>query len=212
MKIIGSKYFLWALVILAVVVSIIAIVSIKKNVWRRKLSDLAINEHAAWNFGKTKESSSAMRSSLTKYWQSANAPDYGAGAAWSAAFISWLFKSMGAGDHFPYASSHSVYIREAVKNRADGKSRGALIGYRPEEFSPRIGDLICYPRQNGITFDTTHSYDSHCDIVVDIDHKNNQVIAIGGNVSNSVSKSKYNLDRSGRVIDQKVHAILKNAI
>ncbi len=212
MKLFGSKYIFWIAILIGVILLIIAFVSIRKKSKKRNIADLAIDEHAAWNFGKTKERSSSMRGYLTKYWNSTSAPDYGAGAAWSAAFISWLFKSTGAGDKFPYASSHSVYIRQAVKNRLAGKTRDALVGYRPAEYSPVIGDLICYPRQSGISFDTTHSYNSHCDIVVDIDRKNGQIIAIGGNVSDSVSKSIYHLDGSGKVTDSKVHAILKNAI
>jgi len=210
MKLPKGKY-LWLIIALAVILLVILFLLTRKKAKRRKIADLAIDEHAAWNFGKIKETSSDKRDTLTQYWNAANAPDYGYGAAWSAAFISWLFKSTGAGDKFPYASSHSVYIRKAVENRKTGK-RSGLIGFRPEEYAPRIGDLICYPRQSGVTFDSTHSYQSHCDLVVDIDKRSGKVITIGGNVSNSVSKTIYDIDSSGKVITPKVHAVLKNAI
>ncbi len=211
MKLFGSKHTVWILLAIAAIL-IIGFLLTRQKSRRRKIADLALQEHTAWNFGKTKEGSSAMRNSLSKYWDAASAPDYGDSAAWSAAFISWLFKATGAKENFPYASSHSIYIRKAVANRKAGITTGALIGYRPEEYSPKIGDLICKPRQGGVNFDSTHTYISHCDIVVDIDRKNNQVVTIGGNVSNSVSQTRYDIDSNGRVITPSVHAILRNRI
>ncbi len=201
----------WIVVIVIALIIIIFLLTHKRR-WRRKLADLALAEHANWNFGQTKESSSAMRTELSKYWRAAGAPDYGSSQAWSAAFISWLFNSSGAKQKFPYSASHSTYIRDAIANRKSGKRSGALIGYRPEEKPVRIGDLVCYPRQSGVTYDSDYTYKSHCDIVVDIDRRNNRVVTIGGNVSNSVSKTYYDIDSNGRVITPKVHAILKNKI
>jgi len=212
MKFLGSKYVIWAAVIILFIALVFGAIALKKKNWRRKLADLAMDEHVVWNFGKTKETDPKMRENLTKYWNAANAPDYGYGAAWSAAFISWLFKSSGADDKFPYASSHSVYIRKAVENRKAGVKNNALIGYKPEEYSPRIGDLICFARQSGVTFDTTHAYDSHCGIVVDINKGEGKLTTIDGNVSDSASKSTYDINKSGKITTQKVFAVLKNAI
>ena len=176
---------------------------------RRKIADLAIDEFQVWNSGKTKETNPAMQSHLSKYWAASGSKDYGYSAAWSAAFISWLFKTTGAGNQFPYASAHNIYIREAVKNRKAGVKKG-ILGYRPAEHKVRVGDLICYPRQSGVTYDSDHAYKSHCDLIVDIDRRTNQAITIGGNVSDSVSKSIYQLSPEGYVIDKKVHVVLKN--
>jgi len=211
MKILSSKKAVWIIVGILIVAFLLWFFVIRKYQKRRKIADLALEEHSAWNFGSTKESSSAMRSSLSKYWNASGGPDYGAGAAWSAAFISWLFHETGAKDKFPYATSHSTYIRKAVENRKAGKKTG-LIGYRPEEYSPKVGDLVCYPRQSGVTFDSTGAYMSHCDLVVDVDKRNNKITTIGGNVSDSVSKSIYDIDSKGRVITSKVHAVLRNKI
>lgn len=202
---------MWVLIALAVIFLIVFIATSKRRK-RRNLADLALSEHANWNFGATKESASSMRSDLSKYWSAAGAPDYGYSQAWSAAFISWLFKSSGAKDKFPYASSHSVYIRQAVANRKSGMLSGGLIGYRKGEYSPKVGDLICYPRQSGVSFDSDYTYMSHCDLVVDVDKKSGKVITVGGNVSNSVSKTEYDIDQNGRVTTPKVHAILRNRI
>lgn len=211
MKIFGSKHALLIIATIFVILLILFFVTSKRRK-RRNLADLALEEHAAWNFGNTKESNAAMKHDLSKYWRAAGAPDYGDSAAWSAAFISWLFKVTGAKEKFPYASSHSVYIRQAVANRKAGMASGGIIGYRKEEYPPKIGDLICYPRQGGVTFDSNYTYKSHCDLVVDIDRRNRKLVTIGGNVSNSVSKTLYDIDEKGRVITPKVHAILRNRI
>jgi hypothetical protein len=46
---------------------------------------------------------------------------------------------------------------------------------------------VCYPRQSGVNYDTKGSYSSHCDLVVSL--KDNEAISIGGNVSDSVTKT-----------------------
>lgn len=211
MKWIRNKYVLWILIVLAVLIIGYFIYRANKNSWKRKLADLAIEEHAKWQQGSLKETAGGVRSWLSSYWAASTGPDYGHSQPWSAAFISWLFKSMGAGDKFPYSTKHSTYIRKALSNRKAGKKRG-IIAYQPNEYSPKIGDLVCYPRQSGISFFTDRDYASHCDIVVDIDKASGRIITIGGNVSDSVSKTIYDIDNTGRIQSNKVHAILKNAI
>lgn len=210
MTVFSSKYLFWIVVIVALVLLLLLFFYIHKQAKKRKVVNLALNEYKAWGQGQIKETNADMRPTLSKYWNAANAPDYGYGAAWSAAWISWIFKEAGAGSKFPYSSSHSVYIREAVKNRQNGIKSGAIIGYKPTEYKPKVGDLICKPRQSGVTYETTHAYDSHCDLVVDI--QNNQAITIGGNVSNSVTKTIYQLTKDGYIDGGNVHAVLQNAI
>jgi len=211
MKALYSKKAIVIILIVLTALFLIWYFVIRKQQKRRKIADLALSEYELWGFGKTKEGSSVRQADLTKYWQAANSKDYGAGAAWSAAFISWLFKTTGAKDAFPYATSHSTYIRKAVANRKAGIKKG-LIGFKPEEYSPKVGDLVCYPRQSGVTYDSTGNYMSHCDLIVDVDKRNNKITTIGGNVSDSVSKTTYDIDARGRVITPKVHAVLKNNI
>ncbi len=210
MSLFGSKYLFWIVIIVAAVLLLLLLIHLGKQAKKRKFVNLALDEYKAWNAGATKETAPEMRQELTKYWTAANAPDYGYGAAWSAAFISYLFKEGGAGTRFPYASSHSTYIRQAVKNRLAGIKSGTIIGYKPSEYKPKVGDLICKPRQSGVTYETDHAYDSHCDLVVDI--KAGQAITIGGNVSNSVTKTIYPLNAAGYVSNPSVHAVLENAI
>ena len=211
MSLFGSKYLFWAVVLVAIALLIALVIYLSSQAKKRKAVNIALREYEAWGAGSIKETSPAMRANLSKYWSAGNGPDYGYGAAWSAAWISYLFKTAGAGSEFPYAVSHSTYIRKAVENRNAGKRFG-LVAYKPGERQPKIGDLICYPRQSGITFETDHAYDSHCDIVVAINKATNQVITLGGNVSNSVSKTVYPLNDQGLIASNKVHAILQNPL
>jgi hypothetical protein len=62
-----------------------------------------------------------------------------------------------------------------------------------------VGDLVCAPRQLGVTYDTEEGYASHCDLVVA--KRINEVDIIGGNVSDSVTKKTLKLDGNGKVKD-----------
>jgi hypothetical protein len=95
-------------------------------------------------------------------------------------------KTAGAENDFKYSTLHSVYIRDAIKNRKLNNSN-PFKGYKPNEVTLNIGDLVCKPRQAGVTYDTNTNYMSHCDLVTEI--TNDTAIAIGGNVSNSVTKT-----------------------
>lgn len=131
---------------------------------------------------------------------------------WSATFISWLYKKAGAGDKFVYNPSHSKYITDSIANRKNGKPNAPFVGYKLNEYSPKVGDMVCYARQNGISYDTTGSYQSHCDIVVST--KGNQIEVIGGNVNQSVTKKILSTDSKGRLIDDnyKWFTVIKNNI
>jgi len=60
-------------------------------------------------------------------------------------------------------------------------------------------------------YDRTGAYKSHCDIVVAVDNKKNEIEVIGGNVAQSVSKKIVSTDRTGRVnAGGKWFAIIKN--
>ena len=74
---------------------------------------------------------------------SADQDDY---YAWSAAFISYVMRMAGAGDGFPYARSHYIYINAAAR-QAQGREKGWVItARRPSEYPPALGDIICTGR------------------------------------------------------------------
>ena len=128
------------------------------------------------DFGaKEGEWSSAYNENGTAY--SGSAP------AWSAAFISYVMRTAGAGTRFPYTPLHADYINAAARGE------GVLRAERPESYPPQPGDLICLGRLTARTmrFDDLPAprFFGHCDIVVDA--VPGQVSVIGGNVVGSVT-------------------------
>ena len=119
---------------------------------------------------------------------------------WSAAFISWVMNEGGAGDKFEYSASHSEYITDAIKDRKEKNSEALFFGYKLDEYSPKVGDLVGYPRQAGVDFDTPAPYKSHTDIVVDV--RDGEIDVIGGNVGQSVTKKTLQTDSEGRLTDE----------
>lgn len=132
---------------------------------------------------------------------------------WSATFISYIMRIAGAGDRFKFSAQHSVYIREAIKARQKGNKKYGFWGFRLSERAPEVGDLVCYSRQSGISFDTqSANYASHADVVVSKSDKAIQVI--GGNVGNSVSLKALKIDNKGVLTDKnhKWFAVLQNRL
>jgi len=131
---------------------------------------------------------------------------------WSATFISWLYKKAGERNKFVYNPSHSKYITDSIANRKNGKPNAPFVGYRVNEYSPKVGDMVCYARQSGINYDTTGSYKSHCDIVVST--KGNQIEVIGGNVNQSVTKKILKTNSKGILLDSSKNwfTVIKNNI
>jgi hypothetical protein len=117
---------------------------------------------------------------------------------WSAAFISYIMNSSGAGNMFRYSGRHAVYVVASVKNRNTPNS--PFRGYLINEMRPEVGDLICAPRgaNKDLTYEQiveTGDFQSHCDIVV---AKNSSTVeAIGGNVGDTVAKTIVALDANG---------------
>tara|TARA_R110002020_G_scaffold44348_5_gene128003 strand:- start:2713 stop:3357 length:645 start_codon:yes stop_codon:yes gene_type:complete len=161
-----------------------------KSKFKRKAVKVAKEEWKIWNTPSAWNENSPVRyKDLKRYWDSVDWREgkwSPTGTAWSAAFMSYVVKQAGAGDDFNYSSSHSRYIREAIKNRKEN-SKNKFKGYRLDEVPVEIGDLVCYSREPETDlYNRTSSYMSHCDIVTRMDK--NYVEVIGGNVSNGVTK------------------------
>jgi hypothetical protein len=134
------------------------------------------------------------------HWQ----PEWGepdATPPWSAAFISALMRKAGFdATEFAFSDTHSDYLRAA----RDGRTSAYAAVPTPATAEP--GDLICATRQ-------VHPGDPaatelarippgapmHCDLVVAVDAANRRLDAIGGNVQQSVARSRVTLDDQGRV-------------
>lgn len=132
---------------------------------------------------------------------------------WSAACISFMVKNAGY-TRFKQGSAHSIYINDAIDARENNRANRDYWGFRTTEHKPQHGDLVCRRRTGAsITYDFAkkHSdFASHTDIVVA--KGDGFVDAVGGNVSNSVSITRYKLTGSG-FLDTKggrIFAILRN--
>lgn len=128
----------------------------------------------------------------------------GIGPAWSAAFVSYVMRSAGAGTKFTYSPLHADYINAAARGE------GALRAERPDSYAPQEGDLVCTGRASsrGIRFEDlpAPSFYGHCDIVVGRGPGTLQVV--GGNVSAGVTMKNVPTtpggtlaDAGGRVVD-----------
>jgi hypothetical protein len=119
------------------------------------------------------------------------APEEDEKYAWSAAFVSYVFRSAGAGGAFPYAPDHASYIN-AAKRMTFGTETGWVVSAeRPNSYAPVPGDLICYGRDRGasLRYDdlpTAGSFPAHCDIVVGPPNSGT-ISVIGGNVQDTVT-------------------------
>lgn len=209
------KYSLIGLASLIFIGGAIVVYKKRKGISKvgRKAIDLAKSEFDSWNEDdvKLKEGDSSMYDNIKKYWNEGTDTFWSKtrmiNEAWSAAFISYIMKFSGAGDNFKYSNSHSVYIRDAIKNRKS-ENENPFKGFKPNEVEVSKGDLVCYARQKGVGYDTTGAYRSHCDLVVDV--RGGKATTIGGNVSNSVSKTMVDLDKDKKLVDDKYFVVIKN--
>jgi hypothetical protein len=140
--------------------------------------------------------------------------------AWSAVGLSAMMQQAGfTKSEFPFAQSHSVYLRRFIKARIDRDKKAAFWGFRQGEAGgqPDVGDIVAYARGRNMTaaraaalFDSTGSYMSHCDLVVA--RRPGEIDVIGANVIDSVTRKTLRLDPNGHIFDPGRHwfAILKH--
>lgn len=130
--------------------------------------------------------------------------------AWSAVGMSYVFHRAGFNkSEFPFAQSHSVWIRKFIAARINGNTSALYHGYRLTEpqASPEVGDLVAYARtgetfaQAQNFFNATGPYMSHSDIVVR--KQNGTIDVIGFNVLDSVTRKTIPLDERGLIADRK---------
>jgi hypothetical protein len=113
-------------------------------------------------------------------------------------------------------SAHRVYVLEAYNRRFGTNPRsGTYHAFRPDERTPQLGDIIIQDRRadninNVVRFDdipTTlnSAYNLHGDIVVEVQNGADYVIAIGGNVGDSVRRRRYPLDAYRHLVVDRTH-------
>jgi hypothetical protein len=155
------------------------------------------------------ESAPPYTQRITDYWAVVGHPHWDGKTSkpWSAAFISWCFKSAGNAHAFPGSAQHSVYIDAIRRNRAPG-----LVLVEPSRASLKVGDLIWMSRKSQETPNPPKSYQdavtrlqagemfsSHVDIVVET--RPGEIDSIGGNVQDSITKSTWRTNAAGNIVD-----------
>lgn len=170
--------------------------------FKKSLVRIAKAELKKWN--QLTERTNEVTEMLLRYWESVglrfteeqmHSSSFQSSYPWSSAFISYLFNEAGAKEKFPYSSAHSGYFQVAKKNRENKNAH--LRGFRITEYAPKVGDLVVYTRQSGCGYDTTGYFQSHGELVIECGK--GYIVAIGGNVSNTVKASRYTTDAKGMI-------------
>ncbi len=130
-------------------------------------------------------------------------PDTDGNYAWSAAFISYVFRIAGAGNRFPYSPDHADYINAARRESLGETNQWLVSAERLQDYAPQPGDMVCFGRAGsaGIRFEnlpTARIFPSHCDIVVDTSQPG-LISVIGGNVQDSVAMTQVQVYPDGRL-------------
>jgi hypothetical protein len=123
--------------------------------------------------------------------------------AWSAAFISWVFRTAGVdAREFPPNATHSLYLDALI---ADADAYPATAPFRPHapgDYAPRLGDLVCFDRsRNRLRHWSERRAEAgvprpmHCDIVTTV--APGVVEVVGGNVGDTVTLTRYPADAAG---------------
>lgn len=148
-----------------------------------------------------KENEPGFSDIVNRYWRESLGLNHNGNddIPWSAAFISWIFKTAGAGTAFTYAPRHSTYLFKAILASQQADTKDLFIGHRVKDYKPKPGDLVGRARQPGMDFDHQNkgSYLSHSDIVVDV--RKDALDMIGGNVENSVTRRTLALNADGSI-------------
>jgi len=115
---------------------------------------------------------------------------------WSAATISFMVRHAGSAfpkyKNFKFAAAHARYIHDSVVQRKAGNMQAPFWGFRLHEKKPEIGDIVGRWRVTRRDFSDAESSDdfkSHTDIIVSV--RPDFVLAIGGNVRQSVNITRY---------------------
>jgi hypothetical protein len=183
---------------------------------REALVQAAVAEWVRFKFGQGKETVDPFFRFVGEMWQAINLPHDGhdTDLPWSAAAISFMVRKAAAQapkyQGFKFAPSHSRYINDAIVRA--GKAQAPFWGFRLHERLPQLGDLVARSREQPISFEqasASNAFKSHTDVIVSV--RPDEVLALGGNVSDSVSITRYAKTPAGFLEGSKgVFALLVN--
>ena len=111
------------------------------------------------------------------------------------------------GSQFKAGPAHASYIRDSISAKREGREDAAYWGHRTSERAPQVGDLIGRARQGGVDYDNQPEfYKSHTDIVVEVGQ--GYVDMIGGNVGDSVTRTRVSTDAEGFVVNRQRYFVV----
>lgn len=182
---------------------------------REALVAAAIKQWLRFAMGQGKETTDPFFKFVGEMWKAIGLKLDGkdADVPWSAAAISFMVRD--AAEAFPgykkfkFAAAHSKYMHDSVRKRKTEDASAPFWGFQLHEALPQIGDIVGRWREVPRTFqdvETSDAFKSHSDIIVSVNP--DFVLAIGGNISNSVSISKYPKRPSGHLSDAEGAIIL----
>ena len=90
------------------------------------------------------ETQSPLKQRIGQYWAFLGRPDLDGGdddVPWSAAFVSYMVNTAGAGSQFPYSAQHSVYFYRTINDKIIKKPT-AFWGYKPADVTIEPGDIL----------------------------------------------------------------------
>jgi len=126
--------------------------------------------------------------------------------AWSAAFISFVFRNAGVdAPEFPYNAAHVLYLDGMTATARAWPDRAPFLPRSPRDYAPRQGDLVCRDRSRTPLLDWAERQAEagvfrpmHCDIVVST--APGVVRAVGGNVGDAVTMVVFETDGPGHLL------------
>jgi hypothetical protein len=126
--------------------------------------------------------------------------------AWSAAFISFVMRGAGVdGREFPSSAAHAYYLDALIEDSRRFPATAPFIPHEVADRAPRVGDLICADRSDAPLASWRDRIPErgrfrpmHCDIVVRVIP--GAVEAVGGNVRDAVTLSRFRTDSAGRLL------------
>jgi hypothetical protein len=125
---------------------------------------------------------------------------------WSAAFVSYVMQGAGLDRReFPPGAAHATYVDALIRDAARFPATAPFLPRSPAEAAPGPGDLLCADRGRAPirdwrerAADAGRFRPMHCDIVVEAGP--GFVDAVGGNVLDAVTRTRFPADGFGRLL------------
>jgi hypothetical protein len=170
----------------------------------------AIGQWLRFDKGLGKEHQTPYFQHVGQMWQAIglNLDGQDSDVPWSAAAISFMVRRAGQAQpasrygRFKFAAAHARYLHASIKARRTNDLQAPYWGFRLHEQRPQLGDIVARWRETPRDYDDAavrDDFKSHTDIVVSIGP--DELWAIGGNIANSVSISRYAKTAAGFVAE-----------